>query len=167
MIDFKSYIIDIIDFPIKGIVFKDITPMLTDCFSEAIEAMVDLYPQEFWEKVDHIAGIEARGFIFAAALASRLNKGFVPIRKHGKLPRPAGQIKYSLEYGDTIAEMHAGKGNLLIVDDIIATGGTIAAGATLASQVGFTVCGICTFIDLGLNKRLTWNNIKTKSIVYY
>ncbi len=167
MIDFKNYIIEIPDFPIKGIVFKDITPMLTDCFNESIEAMVGLYPEEFWDKVDHIAGIEARGFIFAAALASRLNKGFVPIRKQGKLPRPAGQIKFRLEYGDTTAEIHAGKGSLLIVDDIIATGGTISAGATLASQVGFTICGICTFIDLGLNKRLTWNDIKTKSVVYY
>jgi len=167
MINFKDYILDIPDFPIKGIVFKDITPLLMQCFAESVDSMVELYDADFWANIDHIVGIESRGFIFASALAYRLNKGFLPIRKKGKLPRPAGEVSFILEYGSTVAEMHSGTGRVIIVDDIVATGGTIVAGAKLATSVGFEVVGLCTFADLKLNKELIWNDLKLKSVVYF
>lgn len=167
MVNFKDYIVDVADFPIKGIIYKDITPMLISCFKESIDSLEGLYDRDFWSEVDCIAGIESRGFIFASALAYRLNKGFLPIRKQGKLPRPAGVVTFDLEYGTAVAEMHSGSGKVLIVDDIIATGGTIIASANLAAQVGFEVVGLCAFLDLNMHTPLIWEGKQAKAVVSY
>src|SRR5438552_1223074 len=130
---------DVSDFPKKGIVFKDITPILSD--HALFRASIDLFLERCREKkIDKIVGIDARGFLFGSAVAYELSVGFVPIRKRGKLPYKTEVAKYSLEYGEAEMEMHvdAVKPNerIVLVDDLLATGGTSAAAATLIAKAG-------------------------------
>ncbi|MEM0087115.1 MAG: adenine phosphoribosyltransferase [Candidatus Micrarchaeaceae archaeon] len=147
----KSKIRDIPDFPKQGILFRDITPLLKDgkAFSLCIESMLEMVSDK---KIDYIAGIESRGFIIGAALAERLNVGFVPIRKKGKLPYTKVQTSYKLEYGEETIEMHSDaieKGSkVLIVDDLLATGGTSNAAARLVESIGGKVSGFAFVIEL-------------------
>ena len=130
---------DVPDFPKKGIVFKDITPLLSD--HALFRASIDLFLERCRGKeIDKIVGIDARGFLFGSAVAYELGVGFVPIRKRGKLPYKTEIAKYSLEYGQAEMEMHidamiAGE-RVILVDDLLATGGTSAAAATLIRKVG-------------------------------
>lgn len=148
---------DVRDFPKEGIVFKDITPVLLDppAFAEVLERMLAFARKQ---SVDLVAGIESRGFIFGAPLALQLGAGFVPIRKLGKLPAETIRADYALEYGTNTVEMHkdavsAGQ-RALIVDDLLATGGTAAAAAELVERAGGEVAGICCVVELGfLNGR--------------
>jgi len=147
-LDLKQYIRDIPDFPKPGIVFKDITPLLADgaAFRASIELMAANYRDA---AVDVIVAAEARGFIFAAPLALELNCGFVPIRKPGKLPFSTRTFDYELEYGTDTLEMHidgvsAGQ-NVLVVDDLLATGGTVEACVNLLEGTGANVVG-CAFL---------------------
>lgn len=139
---------DVLDFPKPGIVFKDITPVLANAalFAEVIAAMAAPYQGR---GVTHVAGIESRGFILAAPVAHALGAGFLPIRKPGKLPWRAVGQDYALEYGRDRLEMHADAcaagSRVLLVDDVLATGGTAAAGASLVEAVGGEVVG-CTFL---------------------
>lgn len=143
------------DFPKPGIVFKDITPLLADpkTFSESCQEIADLA-----EQVDYLAGIEARGFIFAAAAASISKKGFIPIRKLGKLPGETISQSYDLEYGQATLEIHAniipaGR-KVLIVDDVLATGGTAIAAIDLILQARLIPVGACFLIEIaGLGGR--------------
>jgi adenine phosphoribosyltransferase len=153
----KSLIRDVPDFPEPGIVFKDITPVLADPI--AFSTITDLIVVHFGRgNVDKVVGIEARGFILASPVAYHFGAGFVPIRKHGKLPSATIGEEYELEYGTATIELHvdgieAGE-RVLIVDDVLATGGTAAAAASLVEQAGGTVCGIACMIELGfLNGR--------------
>jgi len=130
---------DIPDFPKKGIVFKDITPLLND--HALFRASIDLFLERFRGKeIDKIVGIDARGFLFGSAVAYELGVGFVPIRKRGKLPYRTDTAKYSLEYGEAEMEMHTDavrKGErVVLVDDLLATGGTSAAAAALIRNAG-------------------------------
>jgi len=149
--DLSKVVRDVPDFPIEGIIFKDITPVLSDfnAFSQAIEEMEKLVD---FSKVDKIAGIESRGFIFGAVLAYRNKKSFVPIRKKGKLPYKTITESYSLEYGEAVIEMHidaVGKGErVLIVDDLLATGGTSNAAGKLVEKSGGEVAGMLFMIEL-------------------
>ncbi len=150
----ESAIRDIEDFPKPGIVFKDITTLLND--KEAYGVLMNHLYQRYKEyNLDYIAGIDARGFIFGAALAQMLGLGFVPIRKKGKLPYTTISEKYSLEYGIDEVEVHidafSGIANakVLMVDDLIATGGTANAAATLINQAGATCVEACFIIGLG------------------
>ena len=151
MTDFTNYIRDIPNFPIQGITFKDITPLLRNgpAFNAAIEVFADRYKSE---SIDVIIGIDARGFIVAAALAQRLGIGFVPIRKSGKLPFECYEVTYDLEYGrDTLAihkDAFPEGSRVLICDDVLATGGTLAASVELVEKLGGTIIGIALLIEL-------------------
>ena len=123
MTHLRQFIRDAPDFPQPGIVFRDIAPLLREHFTATIDALAERVPQSLWNEVDAVAGIESRGFILAAALAERHDKGFVPIRKKGKLPPPVVDRAYSLEYGTGVLEMQRGSGTLILVDDVLATGG--------------------------------------------
>jgi adenine phosphoribosyltransferase len=150
MQDLKQFVIDIPDFPQPGILFRDISPLLRRHFAATIESIEALFAQQEWDTVDAVAGIESRGFILAAALAERRGKGFVPIRKKGKLPPPVVDIAYDLEYGTGVLEMQAGQGRVLLIDDVLATGGTLAASAALSRQAGYVVQGVGVLIDIGI-----------------
>jgi adenine phosphoribosyltransferase len=146
-----SLIRDIPDFPEPGIVFKDITPVLAD--RKAFGALVDALAEPFRDiGVDKVAGIEARGFTLATPVAERLGAGFIPVRKPGKLPYETVREDYSLEYGTDSLEIHtdaAAKGEkVLLVDDVIATGGTAAAAIRLLRKIGADVVGFSVFIEL-------------------
>ena len=140
------------DFPQPGIVFKDITPLLADdvAFSSVIDLIVVHYGRG---TVDKVVGIEARGFIIASPVAYHFGAGFVPVRKAGKLPWTTDSLEYDLEYGTAQLEVHtdsiAPGERVLIVDDVLATGGTAKATATLVERLGGTVVGIATLIELG------------------
>jgi adenine phosphoribosyltransferase len=145
-------IVDVPDFPKPGILFRDITPLLRSHFTETVDALDELWNETEWSGIDAVAGIESRGFILAAALAEKRRKGFVPVRKKGKLPPPVVDRQYSLEYGSGVLEMQRGEGRLLLVDDVLATGGTLAASAELALDAGFQVPHLGVLIDLGIAK---------------
>jgi adenine phosphoribosyltransferase len=149
--DFKPYIRDIPDWPKPGVIFKDITPLLKDqaVFKSSIDVLADHYRNA---GIDLVVSVEARGFIFGGALAYNLGAGFVPARKPGKLPWMKIKVEYSLEYGTDAIEMHQDaitKGKrVLIFDDVLATGGTIAATIQLVNALGGTVVGTAFLIDL-------------------
>jgi adenine phosphoribosyltransferase len=143
---------DVPDFPAPGVVFKDVTPLLLDhvAFSTAVDAMVTHYGRG---NVDKVVGIEARGFILAAPVAYHFGAGFVPARKAGKLPGASRSISYQLEYGEATLEVHEDAiepgERVLIVDDVLATGGTAAATAQLVQQLGGELVGLAFLIELG------------------
>jgi adenine phosphoribosyltransferase len=155
MKDFSAYIRDVPDFPSPGILFRDITPLLAspEAFAAAVRKMAEPFQANGARKV---LGIEARGFMFGAALARELSIGFVPVRKPGKLPRATERVSYGLEYGSDSLEIHtdalARGEKVLIADDVLATGGTAAAAAELADRLGAEVVGISFFIELQLLK---------------
>jgi adenine phosphoribosyltransferase len=140
------------DWPAPGVTFRDITPLLAqpDAFAAVIDAMA-VAGQDFGP-VDAVLGIEARGFIVGAPVALKLGAGFVPVRKDGKLPAETLSVSYALEYGEATIEIHtdalkAGD-RVLVVDDVLATGGTLAATATLVAEAGATVAGYLVAIEL-------------------
>jgi adenine phosphoribosyltransferase len=149
--ELKAAVRDVSDFPIKGILFKDITPILSDrrLFRIAVDSFAD---RHMGKKIDAVVGIDARGFIFAGAVAYKLGVGFVPVRKKGKLPYKTVVTSYTLEYGSETSEMHIDalkKGdNVIIVDDLLATGGTAMAASTLVKQLGATIVEIDFLIEL-------------------
>jgi len=151
MIDLAKTIRDVPDFPVKGVLFKDITTLLKDpaAFHEAIERLVAPYRDQ---QIDLVAGIESRGFIFGSVMAYLLGTGYVPIRKPGKLPADAERLEYALEYGTDAVEVHkdaiAPGDRVLLVDDLLATGGTASASAHLIEKLGGEVAGIAFLIDL-------------------
>jgi adenine phosphoribosyltransferase len=151
MIDLEQYIADVPDFPKKGIVFKDITPLLAD--PEALKtAVAQLSAPYESQGVQLVTGIESRGFIFASLVAQHLRAGLVPIRKPGKLPRETLSASYELEYGTDAVEIHTDavrKGQkVLMVDDLLATGGTMAAACDLVRRLGGEIVGVTFLIEL-------------------
>ncbi|GAB4364869.1 MAG: adenine phosphoribosyltransferase [Calditrichia bacterium] len=151
MQNFAAYIRNIPDFPVKGIQFKDITTLIKDgdLFAQVVDQMYAPYRQI---EIDKIAGVEARGFIFGGALAYKLNAGFVPIRKPGKLPADTLVEEYDLEYGKDSIEIHKDaieKGEkVLFVDDLLATGGTAAAACRLIERLGGKIVGVTFLVEL-------------------
>jgi adenine phosphoribosyltransferase len=148
----KAHVRDIRDYPRPGVVFKDITPLLAA--PDAFAAVVDAVAAPFADRrIDKVCGIEARGFVFAAPVAYRHAAGFVPVRKAGKLPWEIEQAEYELEYGTDLLEIHrdaiAPGEQVLIVDDVLATGGTAAATLSLVERLGGEVVGLAFFIELG------------------
>jgi adenine phosphoribosyltransferase len=167
MQDLKELVVDVPDFPKPGILFRDISPLLRSRFVETVSAVEALFTEAEWSSADAVAGIESRGFILASALAERRGKGFVPIRKKGKLPPPVVDVAYDLEYGAGILEMQTGKGRLLLIDDVLATGGTLSASASLSEQAGFEVCGLGVLIDLKLVPDFHWRQLVARSVIQY
>jgi adenine phosphoribosyltransferase len=138
------------DFPKPGILFRDFSPLLRHELPATLDALDALMSADEWRGIDAIAGVDARGFMLGAALAARRDLGFVPVRKAGKLPPPVEQLAYQLEYGEAVLEIHPGYGRLLLVDDILATGGTLGAAARLCRQAGYELSAIVVLADLGL-----------------
>ena len=169
--DLTKFIRDIPDFPEPGILFKDITPLLGDAkaFDHTISLLVDRY-KDF--DIDAIVPIEARGFLFGAPLARELGKAIVPVRKPGKLPAATLSVDYELEYGVNTMEMHADgleKGQkVLILDDLLATGGTLGASAKLVEMAGGTVTEISVIIELlFLEGRKNLSGYEIYSLIQY
>jgi adenine phosphoribosyltransferase len=167
MVDLKSYIRDVADFPKRGILFRDISPLLRQAFGETINALSALLDADEWSRVDAVAGVESRGFILASALALRHGKGFVLVRKRGKLPPPVVELAYGLEYGAGVLEMQRGSGALLLVDDVLATGGTLHAAAALAEQAGYTVPHSIVLLDLKLDPPFRWDRPPVRAVLHY
>jgi len=167
MTDLQRYIRNVADFPSPGILFRDIAPLLRDHFAETIEAMSGLLTAEQWAQIDAVAGIESRGFILGSAIALRHGKGFVPIRKQGKLPPPVVSAPYQLEYGAGVLEMQQGKGRLLLVDDVLATGGTLRAAADLSAVAGYSVEALAVLIDLKLVPDFRWERRSALAVIRY
>ena len=169
--DLSAYIRDIPDFPKKGIVFKDLTTLLKHpvAFRQAAD---QLYATVADKNIDKVVAIESRGFIFGALLAEKLNAGFVPIRKPGKLPAQTLQAEYLLEYGTDILEIHqdaiAPGERVLLHDDLLATGGTAEAACRLIEQLGGQVVHISFLVELGfLNGKEKLTNYVVSSIIQY
>jgi adenine phosphoribosyltransferase len=167
MIDLKSHIRNVADFPQPGILFRDIAPLLRHAFGPTVEGLSALLAANEWAEVDAVAGVESRGFILASALAVRHGKGFVPIRKKGKLPPPVVDIPYALEYGTGVLEMQAGSGRLLLVDDVLATGGTLRAAASLAELAGYRFFLSIVLLDLKLSPTFGWERAPVRSVIEY
>ena len=152
----ERLVVDVADYPQPGVVFKDITPLLADhdAFTAVIEALADVGRDgDGTVVVDKVVGMEARGFILAAPVALALGAGFVPVRKAGKLPRATHAVSYSLEYGEATLELHrdaiAPGERVLLVDDVLATGGTVAATRELVARCGGTCVGVAVLMELG------------------
>ena len=166
-IEFEKCIRSIPDWPKEGILFRDITPLLAN--PKALVASIEALCSDFADAgIECVAAVEARGFIFGAAIAERLGVGFVPIRKEGKLPFKTESITYDLEYGTDTLQIHVDAvkdgAKLLLVDDLLATGGTMAAACKLIEKVGGVVAGITFLIelcDLAGREKLQGYNIKT------
>ena len=145
----ESLIHTIPDFPEPGILFRDISPLLAD--AEGLRTVIDALVEPFAGSYDVVAGVEARGFLLAGAVAAATGVGLVPIRKAGKLPRPAARVEYALEYGTAAIEMTADApagARVLLVDDILATGGTLRAGQELLQQLGYRLAGTAALMEL-------------------
>ncbi len=154
MADLKRFIVDVPDFPQAGILFRDIAPLLRDHLAETIEALAELLTDAEWSAIDALAGIES-------------GKGFALVRKKGKLPPPVVEVAYELEYGTGVLEMQRGGGRLLLIDDVLATGGTLTAAADLCTRAGYEVAAIATLIDLNLVKNYRWRTLKLRSVIHY
>ncbi|MFN6567066.1 adenine phosphoribosyltransferase [Nostoc minutum NIES-26] len=171
--DLKSLIRDIPDFPKPGILFRDITTLLRD--PEGLRYSIDFFTQKCSDaglKADYVIGMESRGFIFGSLLAYKLNSGFIPVRKRGKLPAAVHSIEYELEYGTDCLEVHQDAlqpgSRVLIVDDLIATGGTASATAKLVQQIGCELVGFGFIIELrDLQGRKHLPNVPIISLIEY
>jgi adenine phosphoribosyltransferase len=169
--DLKEYIRDVPDFPKPGILFKDITPLLASpqAFSYSVEKLCEHFATK---QIDGIAAAEARGFLFAAPMAIQLRKPLIPLRKPGKLPYSTRSYKYDLEYGSAELHVHtdavSSAARILLVDDVLATGGTMAAACQLIEQVGGVVAGCAFLLELTfLNGRVPLNGRDCFSLISY
>jgi adenine phosphoribosyltransferase len=170
-----SHVRDVPDYPKPGVLFKDITPLLAEpkAFSEVVDALAAMFAEKGAGPVgsfDKVAGIEARGFILAAPVALRTGAGFVPVRKKGKLPAATYEESYQLEYGSATIEVHRdafGPGErVLIVDDVLATGGTARATASLVARTGAELAGIAVLMELSfLGGRAALGDIDVRSLL--
>lgn len=166
--NYKSLIREVPDFPIAGVLFRDVSPLLqnAEAFSKMahdFEKLIDL------SNVDLFVGIESRGFIFAALMAAKFNKGFLPLRKAGKLPQPVLAESYDLEYGKATLEIAPAlkKQKVVICDDVLATGGTLKASVSLCEKAGYEVIDLMVLINLAFLNQMTFKNEPVKSLIQY
>ncbi len=170
-IDFSKYIRNVSNFPQDGIQFKDITPLLNNgkIFSEAIKILSQKFSKN---NITKVCAIESRGFILGSAIANFLKVGFVPIRKKNRLPFKIKSIKYELEYGKNEIEIHidafSKDDNVLLVDDLLATGGTVSAAISLIKMLNIKICGIVFLVELDfLNGRNKLSNYDIFSLIHF
>lgn len=164
--DLKKLIKETPDFPKVGILFRDISPILLD--ANALQFVANEFAKKLdINQVDAFAGIESRGFILASLLAGKFNKGFVPIRKAGKLPPPTLRQSYALEYGEATIEMAPGAQKIIILDDVLATGGTLKAAIELSQRAGYEVQDVAVLVDLTFLNEMHFNKQKIKSLIQY
>lgn len=164
--DLTKYILSVPDFPKQGVLFRDISPLLKNF--EALDFIAKKFSERFnLADIDYIAGVESRGFILAMLLAAKTNKGFIPLRKAGKLPPPVVAETYSLEYGQATLEMQHGSGRVVILDDVLATGGTLIAAISLAQKAGYHVKDVGVLINLTFLNDLKFNDSKIYSLIEY
>jgi adenine phosphoribosyltransferase len=163
---FESHIRNVADFPKAGVLFKDVTPLLQERFQEVVEAMSKTIN---WEEIDYVVGIEARGFILGAALATLKGKGFIPVRKKGKLPPPVISESYALEYGTDTLEMIINEkpGRVVLVDDVLATGGTLRAVMNLCQKNQLDVKAMALLINLTFLNKFTEEGHPVHSVLNY
>lgn len=159
---------EIPDYPNPGVLFRDITPVLGD--GQAFRAVVDALIAPFLGEFDVVAGLEARGFLFASAASYSSGKGLMPIRKVGKLPQPAASVEYALEYGTAVIEAHndfpAGT-RVLLIDDVLATGGTLKAAEQLMRQLGYEIVGSAVLFEIeGLGGRETLGDLRLHTVFH-
>jgi adenine phosphoribosyltransferase len=166
MHSFESHIRNVPDFPKAGIIFKDVSPLLQERFGEVIEAMSKTIN---WEEIDYVVGIESRGFILGAAMATLKGKGFIPVRKKGKLPPPVISESYALEYGTDTLEMLVNRqpGRVVLVDDVLATGGTLKAVMNLCGRNNFEVKAMALLINLTFLNKFTEEGHPVHSVLNY
>jgi adenine phosphoribosyltransferase len=167
MSDLKNAIRDVPDFPRPGILFRDIAPLLRDHFDATLHALDELLTDDEWDEVDAVAGVESRGFILGAALAMHRRKGFVLVRKQGKLPPPVVDVSYDLEYGSGILEMQRGNGRAVLIDDVLATGGTMTAAADLCERAGYQLKALVALIDLRIVRDYSWRALRLRAVIEY
>lgn len=165
--DLLRAVVDVPDFPKPGILFRDIAPLLRTHLADTMQALDGLLTDADWKHIDAIAGIESRGFILGAALALKRGKGFVLVRKKGKLPPPVVDVSYDLEYGSGVLEMQRGEGRLLLVDDVLATGGTLTAAAELCLKAGYEVTALSALIDLHIIADYRWRGLPLRAVINY
>jgi adenine phosphoribosyltransferase len=165
--DLRASIVSVQDFPKPGVLFRDIAPLLRTRFAATIQALDRLLTEAEWGDVDALAGIESRGFILGAALALSRGKGFVPIRKQGKLPPPVVDVSYDLEYGSGVLEMQRGTGRVFLIDDVLATGGTMTGAAELCLKAGYQLAALGTLIDLHIVVDYRWRDMPVRAVIHY
>ena len=164
--DLKKLIRDIPDFPQAGILFRDISPLLKN--PEALSFVAkSLVAKADLSQIDYFAGIESRGFILAMLLSAHHGKGFLPIRKAGKLPPPTVKAKYALEYGQAELELNPGSGRIMVIDDVLATGGTLQAAINLSQEAGYLVENVAVLIDLKFLNQMRFKGREIHSLVQY
>lgn len=164
--EYEELIVSVPDFPKTGVVFKDIMPVLKERYSDVI---TDLGKNINWNEIDYIVGIESRGFILGCGMAQKYNKGFIPVRKKGKLPPPVTSESYELEYGSDTLEMaqNSTHKRVLIVDDVLATGGTMKATMKLCKKNNFEIKGVSVLIDLTFLNNLSTQYPRIYSVLQY
>lgn len=167
MSDLINFIHAVPDFPEKGVIFRDISPLLAQKFPETIENLAKIVENDDISSINGFAGVDSRGFIFASALAQRFSKQMILIRKADKLPPPTVRQSYALEYGQATLEMKPGGGRIILVDDVLATGGTLAAAADLCVAAGYDVAGLLALIDLRYLNNFEWNGLKCRSLFQF
>lgn len=164
--DLKKLIRDVPNFPKEGILFRDMSPLLQS--PEALHYVsLNLVAGVNLANVDYFAGIESRGFILAAHMAAVHKKGFLPIRKAGKLPPPTQKVSYALEYGTAEIELPLGRGRVMIVDDVLATGGTLQAAISVSEAAGYDVEAVAVLVNLKFLNKMTFKNREVSSLVQY
>lgn len=162
----RKLVRDVPDFPKPGILFKDISPVLKS--AEALQFVAQAFGKSCdLTQIDAFVGIESRGFIFASLCAAHFNKGFIPLRKAGKLPPPLVSESFQLEYGSAILEMNPGQGRVMILDDVLATGGTLKAALSICEKAGYQTEQVGVLIDLTFLNQMMFKNKKIFSILQY